>query len=132
MRPCTCPCHSVTARVAVDDFRDAVNARVAFPDADRVLSGVGVVAETTHGGDDGSFSLRGSVDLERTLSGAGTIAQVSGARLRLDAAKNSVLANLSAVYRQGRFSLGAEGWLREVLDVNAREYAGRLTVGVRF
>ena len=41
-------------------------------------------------------------------------------------------ASLSAVYRQGPFSLGAEGCLREVLDVNAREYAGRLTVGVRF
>ena len=50
----------------------------------------------------------------------------------LAAAKNSVPASLSAVYRQGPFSLGAEGCLREVLDVNAREYAGRLTVGVRF
>ena len=32
----------------------------------------------------------------------------------------------------GPFLARRRGCLREVLDVNAREYAGRLTVGVRF
>jgi outer membrane autotransporter protein len=123
---------AVGSRVAVDDFTDAVDARVSFPDADRLLSGGGVVAETAHAWDDGSFSLRGSVDIERTFSGTQTIAQVSGERLSLHAAKDSVLLGLRVAYRQGSLSLGADLWLRDVLASNSKEYSGVLSVGVRF
>ena len=123
---------AVGSRVSVDAFTDAVDARVSFPTTDRLMSGAGVVAETAPAWEDGAFSLRGSVDIERLLSGAETIAQVSGERLSLDAAKDSVLVSLRGVYRQGPFSVAAEAWLREVLDSNAREYAGTLNIGIRF
>ena len=53
----------VGSRVSVDTFTDAVNARVSFADADRVLGGLGVLAETTRPWGDGEFTLRGSMDL---------------------------------------------------------------------
>ena len=123
---------AVGSRVSVDDFTDAVNSRVSFPDADRVTAGAGGVAETAHAWDGGSFSLRGSVDVERMFSGAGTIAQVSGERLSLDAHKNSILVGVNGVFRRGRFSLGGEVWLREVLDSSAREYSGIANLGIYF
>ena len=36
---------AVGSRVSVDDFTDAVNSRVSFPDADRLMGGVGTVVE---------------------------------------------------------------------------------------
>ena len=123
---------AVGSRVSVDAFTDAVDARVSFPTTDRLMSSAGVVAETAPAWEDGAFSLRGSVDLERLLGGTETIAQVSGERLSLDAAANSVRASLRAVFRQGPVSVAAEGWLREGLDASAREYAGTLNVGIRF
>ena len=57
---------------------------------------------------------------------------MSSESLNLEAVTESILLGLSGVYRQGRFSLGAEVWLREVLDSNAREYTGILDFGVRF
>ena len=123
---------AVGSRVSVDDFTDAVNSRVSFPDADRLMGGLGTVVEAARAWDGRSFSLRGSVDFERMFSGAETIALVSGESLRLEAATDSILVGLNAEYRQSHFSLGAKVWLREVLDSNAREYSGILNVGVRF
>ena len=123
---------AVGSRVSVDDFTDAVNSRVSFPDADRLMGGVGTVVEAARAWDGGSFSLRGSVDFERMFSGAETLALVSGESLRLEAATDSILVGLNAEYRRSHFSLGAKAWLREVLDSNAREYAATLNVGIRF
>ena len=123
---------AVGSRVSVDAFTDAVDSRVSFPEADRLMGGVGTVVEAARAWDGGSFSLRGSVDFERMVDGAATIAHVSGESLRLDAATDSLLVGLTAAYRQSRFSLGAKVWLREGLEANAREYSGVLNVGVRF
>ena len=120
------------SRVSVDEFTDAVNSRVSFPDADHLMGGVETVVEAARAWDGGSFSLRGSVDVERMFDGAETIAHMSGESLRLDAATDSILVGLKAAYRQIHFSLGATVWLREGLDSNAREYSGVLNVGVRF
>ena len=123
---------AVGSRVSVDAFTDAVDSRVSFPEADRLMGGAGTVVEAARAWDGGSFSLRGSVDFERLFSGEGTIAHVSGESLHLEAATDSILLGLKAEYRRSHFSLGAKAWLREVLDSNAREYSGVLNVGVRF
>ena len=123
---------AVGSRVSVDEFTDAVDSRVSFPNADRLMGGVGTVVVATRTWAGGAVSLRGSVDVERMVDGAATIAHVSGERLRLEAATDSLLVGLNAAYRQSHFSLGATVWLREGLDANAREYAGVLNIGVRF
>ena len=123
---------AVGSRVSVDDFTDAVNSRVSFPDADRLMGGVGTVLEAARAWDGGSFSLHGSVDFERMFDGAETIVLVPSQSLRLEAAKDSILVGLKALYRQGRFSLGAKAWLRDVLDSNAWEFSGALQAGIRF
>ena len=96
----------VGSRVSVDDFTDAVDARVSLSGADRVLGGLGVLAETVRPWGDGAFSLRGSVDFERMFRGATTTTQVSGEQLSAVATENSLLVGLNGVYRQGRFSIG--------------------------
>ena len=60
----------VGSRVAVDAFTDTVNARVAMADADRVLVGLGMQADTAYPWGEGEVTLRGSVDYERIVSGA--------------------------------------------------------------
>ena len=122
----------VGSRVSVDDFTDAVNSRVSFSDADRLMGGAGTVVEAARAWDGGSLSLRGSVDFERMFDRAETIALVSGESLRLDAATDSILVGLSIACRQGNFSLGAKAWLRDVLDSNAWEFSGALDAGIRF
>ena len=89
----------VGARVLVDDFTDAVNARVSIPDANRLMSGVGAMVETAHAWDNGAFSLRGSVDFERIVSGADTVTEASGERLSLEAARNGILLGLHGLLR---------------------------------
>ncbi len=59
----------VGSRVTVDSFTDAVDARVSFPATDRVIGGLGFVADTTRPWGEGEFVLRGSMDVERLLSG---------------------------------------------------------------
>ena len=51
--------------VSIDKFTDAVDARFSAPDAARFTGGAGMVAETERTWDGGTFSLRGSVDLEQ-------------------------------------------------------------------
>ena len=61
-----------------------------------------------------------------------TIAQVSGHRLVSEAAPGRLLAGLGGTYRQGRFFFGAEASWGTALGSDSMEYAGLLTVGVRF
>ena len=49
----------VGSRVSVDSFTDAVNARVVVTDADRVMGGLGFVADTTRPWGDGSSPCGG-------------------------------------------------------------------------
>ena len=123
----------VGSRVSVDDFTDAVDSRVSLSGADRILGGLGVLAETVRPwGDDGEFALRGSVDYERMFRGATTTTQVSGEQLSAVATDNSLLVGLNGVYRQGRFSIGAEVAARQELGSTDSEYTSFLNLGMRF
>ena len=120
----------VHTRLSLENFTDAVSARVSFPEADRLLGGIGLMAETVRSWVGGELSLRGPVDLERMLGGAETIADVSGERLMSEAAPSSLLVGLAGVYRQGRFFLGAGASAGTALGSDSTEYAGALTAGV--
>ena len=122
----------VGSRVSVDDFTDAVDARVSLSGADRVLGGLGVLAETARPWGEGEFSLRGSLDFERMLRGATTTTQVSGEQLSADATENSLLVGLQGVYRQGRFTVGAEIAARQELGSTDSEYTSFLNLGISF
>ena len=122
----------VGSRVSVDDFTDAVNTHVSFAHADRVLGGLGVMAETVRPWGEGEFSLRGSLDYERIVKGATTTTRVSGERLSAAATPNSLLAGVQGVYRRGRFTLGAEVAARQELGSNDREYTSFLNLGISF
>ena len=118
--------------MTVDSFTDAVDARVSFADANRIIGGLGFVADTTRPWGEGEFVLRGSVDVERLLSGVETRVQVSGERLSAEATEHSLRFGLNGIYRQGRFSIGAEVAARQELGSDDSEYAGFLNVGLRF
>ena len=122
----------VGSRVAVNSFTDAVDARVSFADADRVSGGLGLMADTTRPWGEGEFTLQGSVDYARIVKGAQTRVEVSGERLRAIATGNSLLFGLNGVYRQGRFSIGAEVAARQELGSDDNEYASFLNVGMQF
>ena len=122
----------VSSQVSVDSFTDAVEARVSFGDADRITGGLGFLADTTRPWGEGEFILRGSVDLERLLSGTETRVQVSGERLSAVATDSSLLVGLNGIYRQGRFSIGAEVAARQELGSNDSEYASFLNLGISF
>ena len=119
------------SKVSVDGFRDTVDARVSFPDAERISGRLGVVAQATRAWKDGELSLWGSFDIERIFSGAETTAYVSGERLGSEISENSAHLGLGASWRLGRFSIG--GRLSAVgAGSNDREYDGRLDIGMRF
>ena len=122
----------VGSRVSVDSFTDAEDARVSFADANRIIGGLGFVADTTRPWGEGAFVLRGSVDVERLLSGVETRVQVSGERLSAEATEHSLRFGLNGVYRQGRFSIGAEVAARQELGSDDSEYAGFLNLGLSF
>jgi len=122
----------VGSRVAVDRFTDAVAARVAYADAARIQGGLGVLADTTRPWGEGAVTVRGSVDLEKLLSGRETRVAVSGESLRATATAHSLLVGLNGVYRQGRFSIGAEVTARQELGSADSEYASFLNLGVRW
>ena len=119
------------SRVAIDGFTDAVDARVSFPDLQRVAGGGGIEAETSHTWNDGAFLLRGSVEIEWTFRGQATITRVSGETLTSEAEKDRVLAGLSAAWSKGRFSLGGE-FSAAGLGSDDREYTGRIGFGIQF
>ena len=122
----------VGSRVTVNSFTDAVDARVSFTDANRIIGGLGFVADTTRLWGEGEFALRGSVDVERLLSGVETRVQVSGEWLSAEATEHGLRFGLNGIYRQGRFSIGAEVAARQELGSDDSEYAGFLNLGVRF
>ena len=120
------------SRVSVDDFTDAVDARVSLANADRVLVGLGVQADTTRPWAGGAFLLRGSVDIEQMVSGATTTTQVSGARLSADATDTSLLFGLRGLYRHDRVTVGAEIAARQELGSTDGEYTSFLNLGYSF
>ena len=121
----------VRSGVSMDRFTDAVNSRVKLTDAKQLKGVVGLVAETGRVRDGGSFSLRGSVDVERTLRGGETVVEVSGERLRSGTKTTRVLLGLGGVYRWGRFALSGEATAGGP-GSDEREYAGQINLGIRF
>ena len=120
------------SRVSVDDFTDAVDARVSLANAARVLVGLGVQADTTRPWAGGAFLLRGSVDIEQMVSGATTTTQVSGERLSADATDTSLLFGLRGIYRHDRVTVGAEIAARQELGSTDSEYTSFLNLGLSF
>lgn len=97
-----------STNVSLDGFRDAVGSRVSLDGAGRTDAGFGLVAERDHAFDDGarSLSLRGELGVERSLGDAQTIAEVSGERLRSEAAETRAVLGLGGAYRWNGYSLG--------------------------
>ena len=85
------------ARAEIDDFTDAVGARVAYADESRSAAGLGLLAEVTQP----EYSLYGSLDLEHLSGGEETAVGVSGERLMSESKRTRVLAELGGS-RQGK------------------------------
>ena len=117
--------------VSIDKFTDSADARFSLDDARRLTGGAGMVAETERTWDGGTFSLRGSVDLEQKLGNAETAVDVSGERLESESTKTRLLFGLGGVYRKGRFSVSGEVSVGGLGSDDA-EYAGRVSFGMRF
>jgi len=114
-------------------FTDAVQSRLRAEDSDRLTAGTGLVAETERVWANGTraFTVRGSLDVWRTL-GEGTALKVSqGEPLKSVSDKTRLLLSLGGEYRWGRFSVsgvvaaGGPG-------SRDREYAGYLNLGIQF
>ena len=119
------------SEVSIDKFTDSTGAHFSLDDAMRLTGGVGVVAETARTWDGGSFSLRGSLDLEQKIDDVETAVDVSGERLESKSTKTRFLFGLGGVYRKGRFSVSGEVSVGGLGSDDA-EYAGRVTLGMRF
>ena len=117
--------------IDVDPFTDAVDARFSLIDASRLAGGLGLVAATERDLDNGLLSLRGSMDLAQTLSGALTSVDVSGERLYSESARTSLLLGLGATYNRGRFSVAVE-LSAGGLGTDDTQQAGRVTFGMKF
>lgn len=122
----------VRPSVAVEEFTDAVESRVSFPESVRVIGGLGVVAEAASGWGGGQFALRGSADFGRMFQGRETVAWVSGERLSSEAPQDGILAGLDVVYHKGPFSIGAELKAGAALESDTREYSAFLRLGIHF
>ena len=120
----------VRTRVSVDDFSDAVESRVSFPEADRMIGGLGTVAELVQPWRGGEFSLRGSLDMWWVLRGVETAAWVSGERLSSESPENGILLGLDGLYRRNRFSVGATLSMGSAFGSNTREYSGFIRFGI--
>ena len=117
--------------VSIDNFTDSADARFSLDDARRLTGGVGVAAETARAFEGGTLSLRGSVDVEQVFGDAETSVDVSGERLASEAAGTRLLLGLGGVYRKGRFSISGEVSVGGPGSGDA-EYAGRVSIGIRF
>ena len=113
------------------DFTDAVNSRVSLNDTAQLSAGLGLAAITERSWDEGGLSLRVSLDIEQTLGGAETTAEVSGEKLESESAETRALLGLGGTYRQGPFSFGAE-LTAGGLGSDDEEYSGRLDFGMKF
>ena len=119
------------SEVSMNRFTDAVDSRISLTNAKQLMSGVGVVAEAGRVWDGGEFTLRGSLDAERTLDGVETAVEVSGEILRSKSGNARILLGLGGVWRWGRISLGCEVSAGG-LGSDDWEYAGLLNLGIRF
>ena len=97
--------------VSVNRFADAVGTRVSFAGADRLTGGVGGVIQhdwNLGSGDGETLSLRGSLGVEKTLSGDDTAIVVSGTKLTSTAPERRALLGAGASWHRNGFTLAAE------------------------
>ena len=119
-------------RISVDNFTDAVDSRVSFPDTDRLTGGFGVMAETVRTEYGGELILRGSLDFEQKLGGSKTVTLVSGERLSAEPEKSSALLSLSGAWHKGPFTYSAVLSARQDLHSGGEDYSGVIHVGMHF
>ncbi|MYB89433.1 MAG: autotransporter outer membrane beta-barrel domain-containing protein [Proteobacteria bacterium] len=121
------------ASVSIERFTDAVNARVSYPDADRLAIALGMRAETAPNPKkkDG-LSLWGSLDLEHRLDDTQTTARVSGARLEAESGDTSILLGLGGTWQRDRLKLHAGLSARESLGTGAESYGASLGLSLKF
>ena len=119
-------------RISVDQFTDAVDSRVSFPDTDRLTGGLGVMVESVRTEYGGELLLRGSLDFEQKLGDSKTVALVSGERLSAEPEKGSALLSLSGTWNKGSFTYSAELSARQDLHSGGEDYSGVIHVGMRF
>ena len=117
--------------IDIDSFTDAVGARVSFSDQDRLTGGIGALAQTLQHWKGGELTWRGSLDVEHTLSGNDTIADVSGEKLKSEAVSTRVLLGLGSLYRRGNLSISGQVSV-DGLGTNDEEYSGQVNIGVHF
>ena len=116
------------SRMDVDNFTDAVGSQVSMDDETRFVGGIGLIAEGQCILENGELSLRGSVDLEQTLSGSTTRVDVSGTQLFSEATKTRLLLGLGGTYHRGSF------WARAGISAGGpgsddEFYAGHIRLG---
>ena len=119
--------------VAVDGFSDPTDTRVSVRGITRVTGGVGVVAgmagpRTRQGG---ALSLRGSLDLARTLGATRTSVDVSGEALESVPPGTRLLLGLGGTYESDRFALGVTARVGGLL-AGETEYAAQVGFGWKF
>ena len=112
------------------NFTDKVGSRVSLSESRQLTSGLGVVAETERVGER-KFAFRGSLDVERILSGAGTTAKVSGEKFESESDGTRVLLSLGGTYRWGDFAFSGDVSVGG-LSSDDREYSGQLNLEMRF
>ena len=113
----------------------AVGARISLADADRVTGrrrwGDRDRLECRQPGRRETLSLRGSLGVERTLSGDETAVGVSGTKLTSKAPDNKVLLGAGASWHRDGFTLGAEVRASGVGSKD-RDLGGHLSLGITF
>ena len=114
------------------NFTDKVGSRVSLSQSRQLTGGLGVVAETERV-KERKFAFRGSLGVDRILSGDGTTAKVSGEKLESesDGTRVRVLLSLGGTYRSGNFAFSGEV-SGGGLSSDDREYSGRLNLEMRF
>jgi len=122
----------VRPSISVDNFTDAVDSRVSYPNAVRLIGGLGAVAETVRPWGAGEFLLQGSVEVERIFSGPETLTLVSGETLRSETPSNGILLGVDSLYPRGRYSIGGKVTAGTALGSGTRDFSGRVSFGIRF
>ena len=120
--------------LSMGSFTDAIGANVSIDDARLFTGGIGVAVETEldQKAEGEKLSLRGSLDVERTLSGGNSTVRVSGEQLKWTGDDSRILFSLGLTKRSGdRLKFDAN--LRvDGLGSKDREYAANFNFRYSF
>ena len=100
---CSHACGAWHAKAEIDDFTDAVGARVSA-DESRTAVGLGLRAEM----EQSESLLYGSLDVERLVAGEETVTAVSQGRLASESERTRVLVGAGGLWQSQRVNLA--GW----------------------